>query len=105
MELKFQTYGQERERIATESELEIFDYLQDIAGGCLQLVRVTDYYLSAKFGDWDITRIKYTPRAKWLMFPTIEPKQIKHRIEDPEDAKQYADYVENSLAVARKYGG
>ena len=103
MNITFSNYGQERERIATESELVIFDILQSICYGKLRLVRKSDNYVSAVLNDWDIARFKYTPRAKWLMFPIIEAKQIKHRIESPTDAWDFEDMIKQSYETAIKF--
>jgi len=99
----FSNYGQERERIATESELIIFEILQSHCFGKLRLVRKSENYVSAVLGDWDIARFKYTPRAKWLMFPSVEAKQLKHRIESPTDALEYEDLIKKSYDTAIKY--
>jgi len=96
-------YGQERERIATEAELEIFEILKEISGEDLQLIRRSDDYVTAALGEWDLARIKYTPRAKWVLFPSMDHKGEKMEISAPDDVYNFADLVENSLAVIRKY--
>ena len=104
MSIQFSNYGQERERIATESELEIFDLLRSMANrDSLELVRKSDNYVSAVLGDWDFARFKYTPRAKWISFPSIEAASVKHRIKDPSDVSDLADLVTQSLALIDKY--
>lgn len=104
MDIKFQNYGQERDRIATESEIEIFTLLSELSGrDDLQLVRKSDQYVSAVLGDWDVARIKYTPRAKWVVFPVAEPKAVKHRIEDPEDVAEFRPLIEQSIEHIIKY--
>lgn len=73
MTIQFSNYGQERERIATESEIEIFDLIRSMTNrDDLELVRKSDNYVSAVLGDWDLARFKYTPRAKWIVFPVLE---------------------------------
>lgn len=103
MSITFQNYGQERERIATESELEIFEHLKALPG-CedIRLVRKSDNYVTAVFGDWDLARFKYTPRAKWITFPTIEPSKMKHQLETPENVAELADIVAASLECIAK---
>lgn len=104
MSIQFLNYGQERERIATESELEIFDLLRSMANrDSLELVRKSDNYVSAVLGDWDLARFKYTPRAKWISFPTIEAASAKHKITDPSDVASFADLLTQSLAHIDKY--
>jgi hypothetical protein len=103
MGIEFINYGQARERIATESELEIFEVLRSITGReDLDLVRKSDNYVSAVIGDWDLARFKYTPRAKWIQFP-FEAKPPKHKIETPADVADLSDLVMKSLEHILKY--
>lgn len=104
MKFEIGNYGQERERNATEKELEIIALLCDLCGEDLRLVRKCDEYLTAVLGEWDICRIKYTSRAKWLMFPSAETKQKKHRIEDVDEVNNYTELLEKSITTAKKYG-
>lgn len=101
--VQFTNYGQERERIATESEFVIFHIIADLSGEPLELVRKSDNYVSAVLGDWDVARIKYTPRAKWIQFPVIESAKVKHKLTEPTDAKQFAELVAQSIEHIKKY--
>lgn len=104
MTIQFSNYGQERERIATESEIRIFDLIRSMTNrDSLELVRKSDNYVSAVLGDWDLARFKYTPRAKWISFPTLEAGAPKHRITDPKDVAGFADLLTESLAHIDKY--
>lgn len=104
MDLIFAHYGEERERIATEDELEIFKILQDLTGSPdLRLVRKSDNYVSAVVGDWDLARFKYTTRAKWISFPIVERGSAKNRIERPEDVRAFSEKIEASYAHIIKY--
>lgn len=104
MTIQFSNYGQERERIATETEIEIFEIIRTLSGReDLQLVRKSDNYVSAVLGDWDLARFKYTPRAKWIMFPVIELGSAKNKISAPEDVRNFADLITESLAHIDKY--
>lgn len=104
MTIQFSNYGQERERIATETEIEIFEIIRTLSGReDLQLVRKSDNYVSAVLGDWDLARFKYTPRAKWIMFPVIELGSAKNKISAPEDVRSFADLIAESLAHIDKY--
>ena len=97
-------YGQERERIATETEIEMFEILKDLSHSEeLRLVRKSDNYVSAVLGDWDLARFKYTPRAKWIMFPVVEAGSKKHKIEQPGDVRSFADILAESLTHIDKY--
>lgn len=104
MNINFADYGQERERIATETEIQMFDILKEMTGADdLELVRKSDNYVSAVIGDWDLARFKYTNRAKWISFPLTEHGTEKLRIDAPEDIRRFAILAENSLATIRKY--
>lgn len=104
MSIEFANYGQERERNATESELEIFKMLQQMSNPeHLELVRVCDDYVTARLGEWDLARIKYTPRAKWVIFPTAEAKNVKHRIESVGDVAGFGEMVAKSIEIIKKY--
>lgn len=106
MNINFTNYGQERERIATESEIKIFELLKEITlADDLQLVRKSDNYVSAVIGDFDLARFKYTPRAKWITFPLSDHRTEKLKINDPDDVRTFAELAENSLAKIRKFGG
>ena len=104
MEVKIANYGQERDRYATEGEIEIFEILKKITKAPdLELVRVSDDYVTAKIGDWDLARIKCTNRAKWIIFPIMESGSKKNRIQEPEDVNNFSDLAVDSLAHIRKY--
>ena len=101
-------YGQERDLICTEEERAIFEELELMVDGMdlpapLQLVRVSDNYVSAKIGDWDLARIKYTNRAKWILFPTVERSDAKHPLEDTSDVTDLEDIVAESVEHIVKY--
>ena len=104
MNINFSNYGQERERIATESEIEIFNVLRSfVKNDDLELVRKSDNYVTAVIGDWDLARFKYTPRAKWIMFPLTENGMNKIKISEPSDVYNFAELAADSLAVITKY--
>ena len=100
----FSNYGQEREINANPEELQIADWiLARFPDADLRLVRVSKDYLTLKQNEWDIVRFKYTKRAKWLMFPTIEAKQVKHYIEDLNETENYVAAISDSIEHAKKY--
>lgn len=102
--LKFANYGQERQIDATPEELQIADWvLNEFPDEKLRLVRKSDNYVTVKRGEWDIVRLKYTPRAKWLMFPTLEAKQKKHYIDDPDEVEDFEASIKESIEIAKKY--
>ena len=104
MEIKISDFGQERERIATESELEIFEIIKEITGrDDLRLVRKSNDYVSALLGEWDLARFKYTPRAKWIMFPVIDLGSSKRRINAPEDVREFEEDLNTSITHIEKY--
>ena len=97
-------YGEERERIATESELAIFEIIKEMSGrDDVQLVRKSDNYVSAIIGDWDLARFKYTPRAKWIMFPCVDLGSVKRKIEEPDDVRDFSEEMQRSLATIAKF--
>lgn len=98
-------YGQERDLVCTEEEREIFDLIVDeFPEDGLRLVRVSDNYVSVKRGDWDIVRMKFTNRAKWLMFPSIESGTNKFPIDEPSEIEDFFASVSDSIETAKKYG-
>lgn len=92
-ELKFANYGQARELNATLEEVEIFKIIRNIVVAAdfdeapLNLVRKADNYVTAKYGDWDIARIKFTERSKWIVLPVVGGSKNKHTLNAPEDVK------------------
>lgn len=103
MEFDFAHYGEERERIATEGELAIYNKLIEMSGRDLKLIRRSDDYVTAVLGEWDIARFKYSPRAKWVMFPCV-PKAPKNYISSPEEVENYADEMWMCIDRADMYG-
>lgn len=102
--IKFANYGQERDLEATAEEMEVFEILQEmVAPHELRFVRKSDNYVSAKLGDWDLARFKYTDRTAWIFFPTLEQQRDKHRLDSPEDIRDLAETVRNNLAHIEKY--
>ena len=96
-------YGQEREVNANPDENEIAEWvLNYFPSENLRLVRKSNEYVTVKRGDWDIVRIKYTERAKWLMFPILETKK-KHYIEDKSEVVDYEASIADSISHAKKY--
>ena len=103
-EIKFANYGQERTINATPEELQIAEWIiNEFPDERLRLLRVSDAYVTIKRGSWDIVRLKYTKRAKWLMFPTLEAKQVKHYIDNPEEVEDYEAAIKDSIEIAKKY--
>jgi len=93
---------------ATDGEIEMFDVIESILDGCelpapLVLARKSSGYVSAVIGDWDLARIKYTERAKWIVLPVIEAGSKKHYVEEPRDVFSFAEELLNSVAHIRKY--
>ena len=103
MDIKFANYGQERDVNATDEELKIFEALREATGRDLRLVRKSGSYVTATLGEWDLARFKFTQRAKWISFPTVEVGPPKYKIMRPEEAAGFADLIADSLAVIDKY--
>lgn len=106
---KMAHYGEERELNETDDEAKMFNvlcsmfYAQGYDPAQLRLVRKSKDYVSAMLGDFDIARMKYTERAKWIIFPSAEPKAVKHRIEVPEEIEQYGDLLDKVIEHVSKY--
>lgn len=104
MSFKIQNHGQERAVNCTDGEREIFERVCELfPEERLRLVRVSDAYVTIKRGSWDIVRCKYTDRAKWLMFPTLEAKQVKHYIDGTEYVEDYEASIKDSLELSKTY--
>lgn len=102
--VEFGNYGQERDLICTEEERVMFDWVSEhFPDDDLRLVRVSDNYVSVKRGDWDIVRLKFTNRAKWLMFPSIESGTNKFPIDEPREIEDFFASVLESIETAKKY--
>lgn len=99
-------YGQERDLICTEEEREIYarvcGMLEDTAP---RLVRTSKDYVTIKYGDYDLLRLKYTNRSKWLVFPMLESGSVKHYIDGLEDLEDYRTVIEDSLAEIKRFSG
>lgn len=98
-----QNYGQQRDLICTEEEREIFEKIKEMSGAGLDLVRRSDNYVTASLGEWDLARIKYTNRAKWIQFPIFDRGSAKHKIEDVNDVSAFTDLITESVEHIRKY--
>ncbi len=97
-------YGQDRDINATDEEVKIFEALKAATGrDDLRLVRKSDSYVTAALGDWDLARFKYTSRAKWITFPTVEVGPPKHKITHPDEAVNFTELITESLAHIDKY--
>lgn len=100
--LQFAHYGEKREVNATEEEKKIFEILCEMTGEPLELIRRSDSYVTACLGRCDLARIKFTKRAKWVMFPYAEAKQVKHRIMVPEDVTEFIGLIAKTLELIRR---
>lgn len=98
-----QNYGQQRDLICTEEEREIFEKIKEMSGADLDLVRRSDNYVTASLGEWDLARIKYTNRAKWIQFPIFDRGSVKHKIESVNDVSSFTDLITQSVEHIRKY--
>lgn len=107
-DIKFANYGQDRDLDCTDEEAQIFGALREyfksvnLDPNQLHLVRRSDSYVTAVFRGWDLARFKYTPRAKWIAFPSVEVGPPKHRISTPSEAVSFADLLTESMRVITK---
>ncbi len=104
MGITFGKYGQERDLIATVPELEIFEIIKELSGEeDMRLTRKSDEYLTAVIGEWDVVRIKYSPRAKWIFFPVLEQFKDRRFIESPDEVREMGHLVEESLKLIHNF--
>lgn len=100
--IKFANYGQERGLNATDKEIEIFETLKGLTNLNLHMVRKSDSCVTAVYRGWDLARFKYTQRAKWIAFPTVEVGPPKHRINSPKDVAAFTDLLTQSIEIIQK---
>lgn len=100
---KMAHYGERRELECTDEEREIFDIINENVDKSLQLVRKSDSYVTVLCGEWDLARVKFTERAKWILFPTVDRSDAKIYIESPEDVLKYMDKINESITHIEKY--
>lgn len=107
-DIKFANYGQDRDLNCTDEEAQIFGALREYFKSVgldpdeLSLARRSDSYVTAVFHDWDLARFKFTTRAKWIAFPSVEVGPPKHRISTPSEAVSFADLLTESMRVITK---
>lgn len=103
-ELRFADYGQLKELDCTGEEMIIYDILRSVTGADdLECVRRTDKYVSAAIGETDVARFKFTPRARWILFP-YEPNS-KIKLASPTDAESLAEEAKKAVQTARQING
>ena len=105
----FANYGQERELDSEPEEREIFNIIYSLFADLgrdpkeVKLVRVSDDYVTAKLGEWDLARFHWGPRSKWIQFPTVEVSKVKHKIKTPEEVEQFSELLQKSVEHIAKY--
>ena len=103
-ELRFADYGQLKELNCTDEEMIIYDILRSVTGADdLECVRRTDKYVSAAIGETDVARFKFTPRARWILFPYQSNSKIK--LGAPGDIESLADEAIKAVQTARQING
>ena len=100
----FSNYGQERDVHANDDELEIFLTLKTIMSDHgldpfqLELVRRSDNYVTAAIGGTDVARFKFTPRARWILFPYSYNDKI--HLETPDTVSEFSEAVIQAVRIA-----
>lgn len=84
---------------ANADELLMFDYIKS-ACPSVQIVRNASAYLSAVYNETDVARFKFSPRAKWIMFPYLDKK--KRYIEKIDDLSAFKEDIIKSYDEAVK---
>lgn len=100
--LEFAHYGEERELNATPEELMIAEYVAGLFDGA-EIVRVSSSYITVKKGDWDVIRIKYSDRARWVKIPLIDPGSTKRSLQSADDVKGFKEDILKALEHIAKY--
>ena len=67
------------------------------------IVRKSSNYISVVKGDWDVARIKFTDKAKWINVCGVDIGKVKRRIEEPEDVRQFEDDLIKTYEYIMKY--
>lgn len=88
---------------ATGEDLYIYDHIKALCPSA-ELVRMTDAYLTARAGEFDLVRFKYTDRAKWINIPLLDSGKVKRRFESLEDIKQFDADIINAYEIAQNGG-
>lgn len=101
--IQFAHYGERRELNATDEEKTIFGILQEMSSKELDFCRVSESYVTAKLGEWDVARFKFTDRARWIKFPTVEHSKEKHILDSPDDVREFDELLKRTLAHIEKY--
>lgn len=108
MGLSFQNYGEERDIICTEEERKIFGAIYEafmkndgVEPDDVRLVRVSDNYVTIRFLGWDLMRLKFTNRAKWICFPLLD--SVHHKIEFVSDVFDYDADIQDAANKILKY--
>ena len=102
-------HGQERELDSEPEEREIFNIICSLFADLgrnpeeIKLVRVSDDYVTAKLGEWDLARFHWGPRSKWIKFPLYDRPKDRRKITSPEDVRQYAGTLKDTVAHVEKY--
>lgn len=100
--LEFAHYGEERDLNATPEELMIAEYVAGLFDGA-KVVRVSPSYITVKKGDWDVMRIKYSDRARWVKIPLIDLGNTKRPLLSVDDVKEFEDDILKALEHIAKY--
>ena len=100
---KIANYGQERQVKPTQGEVALFLALCDMVPDIEPpLTRKAAGYVTVNYRGWDFARLKWSPKAIWIMFPNVESKQVKHYLEEPTNVRQFSELVEESRKTIEK---
>ena len=103
--LNFAHYGEERDLNATPEELKICELIAEMLPSQegTRVVRKSDDYITLMFGEWDLARVKYTPRAKWVNLSVVDKGNFKRRIADVSQVEEFREDVIRSYEHILKY--
>ena len=103
--LYFAHYGEERDLNATPEELEICELIAKMlpSDEGLRIVRKSDSYVTLLCGEWDLARVKYNERAKWVNLSVVDKGSVKRRIASVDQVEEFREDVLRSYEHILKY--
>ena len=102
---EFAHYGEKRDLNATDEELIVADMIIKMLPPAddYDIIRKSSNYISVVKGDWDVARIKFTEKAKWVNVCCVDAGKVKRPIERPEDVERFRDDFMKSYEHIMKY--
>ena len=105
IKLEFAHYGENRPLNATDNELKVAELVLGMLppSDDYDIVRKSNDYITVIKGEWDVVRIKFTEKARWVNIPGVDKGGTKRRIENVEDVERFRDELLKSYEYILKY--